>query len=413
MHNLPNSAREKLKTAFILILLFWQPIYSQKNVSSQTASVILHNCWALPLNNSTDIGIASDNDNVLYFSLVEGKVLAFDLETGKKRWETELGGDIIALPVINGDWIYTAAKYITEERKNLLLKGEQNTSSIRDENKNGENKTIILRALDKTTGVTRWQSALAPAEKLFLFNFEDCIVSVSDNGQMDSVGKIDGKIAWRKQLNTNLSAPPLVKNAEIFLGTVDNRILKLSLADGRIMQQTKTFAPPTVFMENTAKDKLIVGDRKGNLLSMSKRFDEKTKTIEWRFRIGAEISSINTTVEGLLVSSFDNFVYLVSEDGGKPLWKKRFSGRIIAAPLIAGDYFIVSATDESIAVIAELNGGRSVNKLSLNDGDFFTGLSLRTKNILVFSTLKGVFGYSFDGGDCRINRKSEEQKDER
>jgi hypothetical protein len=100
---------------------------------------------------------------------------------------------------------------------------------------------------------------------------------------------------------------------------------------------------------------------------------------------------------------------LISENGGKPLWKKRLSGRITAAPQIAGDYFIVSVTDESVAFVVELKSGRSVNKITLENDNFFTGSSIRAGNFLIYSTLKGVFGYSFNnGGDgCGVNRETE------
>jgi len=389
MRNLPNSAFQKLKIAVVLIFLFWQTHYPQKTGSDEIASTILKKCWAYSLTNTADVGFASDKDydkaSNLYIPLIGGKLLSLDPVTGEKYWETEMGGDIIALPIIIGGTIYTAAKY----------NSEQSDNSLKD--KNRSEPTVILRALDKSTGVTQWQSALEPAERLYLFSFENKIVSVGDNGQISFVDKIDGKNVWKKRLGTNLSAPPIVNNSEIFLGTADSRVIKVSLTDGQVTDELKIPAPPTVIIENADKNKLIVGDRKGNLLSLNKKFNRKAKAIEWRLRNGAEISSVTLTAEGLLISSFDNFVYLISENGGKLLWKKRFSGRIIAAPLVKDNYFIVSATDESIAVIAELSGGRVGNKITLEDDNFFTGLSLRTGNLLIYSTLKGVFGYSFDG----------------
>lgn len=387
MLHLPTSAYQKLKTVIVLILLFWQASYAQKIGAKEIDSTILQNCWTFPLINSTDIGTASDNVESLYISLMGGRLLSINLTTGEKHWEAELGGDIIALPVINGGTVYTAARYNSEQNA-----GNQSES------------TVILRALDKSTGVTQWQSALEPVEKLYLFNFENHIVAVGNNGQISSVSKIDGKIAWKKHLEMKLSAPPLAKKSEIYLGTDDNRILYVSLADGRIMEESKILAPPTVIIENTDKNKLIVGDRKGNVLLLAKKLKKNAKTIEWKLRNGAEISSLTLTAEGILISSFDNFIYLISENGGKLLWKKRFSGRIIAAPLVKDNYFIVSAADESTAVIAELNGGRSVNKIDLGDENLFTGLSLRSGELLIYSTLKGMFGYSLSGG-CAISRK--------
>lgn len=374
MHNLPTSLVQKLKTAVILILLIWQASYSQEIETEQVVSTVLQNCWTYPLTNTTDIDFASDNNSNLYISLLGGKLLSINSATGKKHWETELGGDIIALPIIEGDTVYIAAKYNSEQ-------SAQNDSS-KDENQN--EPKVILRALDKSTGVTQWQSILQPVGKLHLSTFKDYVIAIGDNGQINSVSKIDGKIAWEKRLETSLSAPPLVKNSGVYLGTADNRILNLSLADGRITEESKVFAPPTVIIENTSKNKLIVGDRKGNLLSLNKKLKKETKTIEWRFRNGAEISSVTLTAVGLLISSFDNFIYLVSENGGKPIWKKRFSSRITAAPLVKDNYFIVIATDESGAVVAELKGGRSVNKITLEDNNFFTGSSFRTGDFLIY-----------------------------
>lgn len=398
MRDVPNSACEKLTTALILILIFWQTISPQKN-ATKSVTLGFQNCWMFPAIIASDVGFASDKVNDLYINLTTGGMIAIDIKTGRKRWETELGGDVIPVPVINSDSIYTAARYIGGQSKNIF----------QNENKN---ESTILRALDKTTGVTRWETKLEAVDQLYLSIFKNYIISVGDNGQIDAVDKIDGKIVWRKKLNVKLSAPPLVNDADLFLGTADKRILKVSPVDGQIMQQSETLAPPTVIIENTDKNKLIVGDRKGNLLLMSKESNKKTKTIEWRVRIGAEISSATITGEGLLISSFDNFIYLISEDDGKLFWKKRFSGRIIAAPLIANDYFIVGATDESNAYVAELKSGRSLNKISLEDDNFFSGSSMIAANLLIYSTLKGVLGFS-SGGGCEINGKPEEQKNVR
>jgi outer membrane protein assembly factor BamB len=406
MPNLQNPARRKLKTIILLILFFWQANHPQK-IEREIPLMLLKTCWMYPTTKTADINLASDNVNNIYISLVGGTLVSIDSVTGKKIWETALGGDIIASPVISDNNIYIAAKYQNAPIENGLSEnGLKDSNILKIENKS---EATLLRALDKSTGVTRWQSALAPSDKIYLFAFEDYLIAVGDNGEMNSVGKSDGKIAWSVELGTKLSSSPLIKNTEIFLGTSDRRILKLSLTDGRVLEQTKIPAPPTVIIENSGKNKLIVGDGKGNLLSLNKRFGKNTKAIEWKFRNGAEISSVTLTAKGLLITSFDNFIYMVSETGGKLIWKKRFSGRVIAAPLVKDNFFIVSSADEAAASVIELNSGRSVNKITLENDNFFTGLPLKTGNLLVYSTLRGVFGYAFDEADCRLSKKPEEQ----
>jgi outer membrane protein assembly factor BamB len=99
--------------------------------------------------------------------------------TGKKYWEAELGGDIVALPMIKDGVVYVAAKYDSGQSKDIF----------KDENQN--EPTMILRALDKSTGVTQWQTALEPAERLYLASFENYIVAIGGNGHVISVNRID------------------------------------------------------------------------------------------------------------------------------------------------------------------------------------------------------------------------------
>jgi outer membrane protein assembly factor BamB len=254
MRHLPTSLVQKLKATVLLIfliLLFWLVSYSQKPETEEIVSAILQNCWTYPLANTTDINFASDNISNFYIPLSGGRLLSINPTTGKKHWEAELGGDIIAAPIINGGIVYTAAKY----------NSKQNSDSSKEENQS--EPTVILRALDTLTGVTQWQSVLEPVGRLYLSSFENHIVAIGDNGQINSVSRIDGKLAWKKRLTINLSTSPLVKNPEVYLGTTDSRILNLSLTDGRIIAESKIFAPPTVIIENTGKSNLIVGDRKG------------------------------------------------------------------------------------------------------------------------------------------------------
>jgi outer membrane protein assembly factor BamB len=145
------------------------------------------------------------------------------------------------------------------------------------------------------------------------------------------------------------------------------------------------------------ENNFILGDGKGLLIS----YNKKLKTQDWKFRNGGEISEITFTRKGLIVTSFDNYIYLISETNGRLLWKKRLSGRLLDKPQVFGNHVIVAANGDSTAAVLELDGGKLVNRVILEKDNYFLGDSMRTGNSIVYATFKGILSFSgSDGGGC-------------
>lgn len=387
MDNLQKPFARKFMTGWLLIFsLFigWQEVYSQEQKTG--ALPLFKKCWEYSANQLTDQQFASDNDNKFYISLSGGKLISIDLFSGKKYWETELGGEIISVPIIDRELLYVVTKNIGIQKS--------------PEESSAKNTVLTIRSLDKKTGLIRWNAKLADdvaiPERAYLYNFEKFLLIISDAGNLYSLDKFDARIIWTKNLPTLLSAEPLIKDEKIFLGTVDQRILSFSIDDGRLIEQWKLPASPTTFVETAGGDHLIWGDGRGSLIS----FNKKSKNKRWKFRNGAEISHITYTRRGLLISSLDNFIYLISETDGELLWKKRMTGRILGEPQIYGEFLITTTTDDSFASIIALNDGKLVNRITLDDENIFTGQAMQTEGLLIYATRQGILSFASKRENC-------------
>ncbi len=144
-------------------------------------------------------------------------------------------------------------------------------------------------------------------------------------------------------------------------------------------------------------DRIYLGDSSGSVFSIN--LPNNTKL--WQRRIGgARISDIEITAHGLLVSSYDNFVYMLSAESGKRLWKRRLNGRISSKPAVSGRYAVVISLFDSSAAIIELKQGKIVNRIYLERENFFTGGVLFTGNRVVFTTSNGLKTFAVSPTQC-------------
>ncbi len=164
---------------------------------------------------------------------------------------------------------------------------------------------------------------------------------------------------------------------------------------------------PTAISFNANDKTIIVGDQKGIVSSIkiekidfeiSKREKKGKKTTNniWKFRVGAEVSNINFTPRGLLITSLDNFAYLISAGKGNLIWKKRLAGRISEKPLVLDNYALITTIAEPTISVVELSTGRVINKIILEDENFVTANPIKTQNKIIVPTSKGLYAFSPD-----------------
>jgi outer membrane protein assembly factor BamB len=378
-----------------LVLFYLSPItFSQIKFDSRLLSLPFKQCWIYNSNKITNLNIASDNEKIIYLSLLNGKILALNSSNGHKIWETEMGGEIISTPILDsfsGNNIYLVIKpFISEDLKvepNSLLPPSPNN--------------FIVRSISPLTGVTHWQNKLdiGNVNNVYLGIFHEKIIIISESSKLFALNKMDGTIIWSSFFEKGLSSLPLFNNDKIIISNLDNKISIISAETGTIQYQIKAKAEVKAVLFNEGW--LIWGDKKGGVYAI----DLQEERILWQLRYGAEISNLVLTPMGILVTSFDNFIYLVSREHGKLLWKKRLAARITDLPLIINNFGIVVTSSEVTVNIIDLANGKSINQIFLGSENYLNSHPIVLNNLIAFPTNKGLITVvtSAGSGNCLTN----------
>jgi hypothetical protein len=363
--------------------------------TAQVTDIKSKPCWNISLENSTENQIASDNAESVYILSNEGILKSIDFYTGKTNWSSEIGGKL------NSN--------IFSEANQIFI-----SNTIEDENKV---QTIVLRTINKTTGLTNWSSEIETSatnssnlykvsEKdrseyienkeniensdfTHIFTDESNIILVNSGGLSASIKKSDGLINWKKHVKASLKTKPDFKEGILVLYGIDEKLYVIQADKGETISVIPSADKISVY-RLIDKNSLVLGDYKGNV----KLFSLKEKDFEWKVKTGGEISSISHTSRGILVTSFDNFIYMLSEKSGGNVWKRRFSGRIFDSPLIEKETAIVIVKGEPTAIILELEKGKTINRISLPDGEYFTKPPVFLNDRYIFQTGTGLISYT-------------------
>jgi outer membrane protein assembly factor BamB len=132
---------------------------------------------------------------------------------------------------------------------------------------------------------------------------------------------------------------------------------------------------------------LVWGDELGNVV----RYDLEKRSIYWKFRNGAKISSLTTANEAVLAASYDNFVYLIHPYFGSVKWKKRLAGR--ASDVVIGDplFAVALAVGEPTAILLNLENGKPVGQVNVGMDESFLTQPIYADGKYIFFTNRQVF----------------------
>jgi outer membrane protein assembly factor BamB len=321
---------------------------------------------------------ASDNIIDFIFLNTDNSFQAIDKKTGELIWKTDIGGQFLESYITGSGKVYIASR------------------GVNNDNNNETNKTydyfLNLRSLSHETGISNWQISLpqnGQISKIYLNEDSAGLITIlTESGQITSINKSDGSVNSVKELELSIVAEPIFQENQIILGTGDGRVLCISKKDWSVITEIKISGAPTEIL--SSGERLFVGDKSGNIFS----HDLKKKNVKWKSITGGEITSITKTPRGLVVSSFDNYVYFLSEKSGKRIWRKRLSGRSIGKPLIKENVAVFSTFGGSDTVFIDLDKGKQINSVILQEENYFLNNPKSLGNLLVFSTLKGLIAQS-------------------
>jgi outer membrane protein assembly factor BamB len=337
--------------------------------------MLLKKCWVSGSEDPAKHLAASDNDLSIYLVKTGGKVAALDRLSGKQIWESDFGGE-------------GGSNLLADQNSLFFL---TNSSQILP----GKAPFSSLRSISKQTGIAGWNATLPFSEITYLGESGNAILAIGADGFVSSINKASGNILWQTQLNKKLTVVPWFTAAAIVLSLEPGEIEIISPSDGRVIFQLQTDSIPTsVYLSDERT--LIWGDKRGNVAAV----DIITKQIGWKFRNGAQVSGVTAAGKDILVTSYDNFVYLMSPTSGKIAWKRRLSGRVAEKPAVGAKFAAITVIGEPGVSFVDLETGKVLNRILLDDDDYVIGTPLVMAGSVFFSKADGVYLYS--AGDCGV-----------
>jgi outer membrane protein assembly factor BamB len=330
-------------------------------------------CWTFETEALVDIPPVTNAKGFLYIAVADGGVTAVDAATGKQAWHSGLGGEIEAMePAENGRII----------------------AVTRQEGEQKDKASLFINALSDESGVTAWRKELEFSEKFYLLAKGKNIFIARENGSITAFNAADGEIAWQAVAKAKLLTPPVLFHDIMVMGVTERKIEQISLENGKALQSFEALTVPNGLIAAT-NDLIIYSDQIGNIFGV--RFS--TGELAWKARAGAEVSDISVTDHGVLISSNDNFAYMLSPTRGDRKWKRKFAGRLVGSPVLRENYglFVTAAGTEGL--ILNLTNGKFANNVSLFDEAYFTGASTGILDGFSLFTSRGTLFYS--PGNCK------------
>lgn len=382
----------RLSVKFLVLPVLVSCLFFGIQVFAQTADKFeLPQVECRHLRNDSFIDNLSASDNNIYLTFESKSQLAsFNLETGEKNWVSDFGAEIISAPLID-----------SVKKKNIFL------ATKTFEIAGGKRISSTLLSLSSLTGLPLWQTAMTSESRIFLYNFKDKILSIDKDGNTAGLYKSDGKPIWKKSFGSPLAAEPFAAG-EFLIVPFAKEIVSISSENAAASFRIETLSPVTAL--SYSADRLYTGDANGVIHAYS--INKKKKKTLWKFQNGGAVSFINYTSRGLLVTSFDNFAYMLDIRSGNPIWKTRFAGRIALQPLVAGTTAAITSVGSSELLVLDLQTGKILNQINFDEKGFLSSPPLSAGRFLLYAVAKDVYAVSNDNGlaNCASAERSERKE---
>ena len=342
----------------------------EKQENQATLSRPLHVRWSFEAENISNITPAVDGEAV-YVPLGNGAVVSLGRESGELSWRSELGGVITSSPAADSRGVYLA----TEIPPSGGSKYPQATG--------------VLRALGAKSGVTLWMRTLPSPIRGALAANSSTLFGRSSDGRIYAVKKENGEIAWIKYGSLPFNSSPVLYNRKLYVVDSGGSLYALEEETGQTSWRYRTRGRAGVSLA-IFEGAVFVGSDDGYVHAI----EETTGRQRWRARAGAAVQTVQAAGRCVLATSLDNFVYCLSKQRGKKIWKRQLPGRVAARPLVLDDDVLLSPLAGDECLVLSLQDGRKINSVYVGDDNNSEADPLLSGGLLFLTTRKAVMAFS-------------------
>ena len=279
---------------------------------------------------------ARDN-KILYVVDISGKLLALDIDSGKRLWQKHLPIQVSAGIGIGGGQLYVASS-----------DGDVLALSAKD-------GKLIWRALVSS-------EVLAPP-----VHTTDSLLVHTTDGKLFALDSSSGRVRWNYDrsvpvLSLRGTSTPVVDQGTVFETFGSGKLAIMQLSDGKIL-----FERPLGFASGRSDLERMNDADAGPLLDQDKFYTAtyQGSILALNLRNGAELWSRKISVyqpmqfdeHMLYVVDSDDTVWALNKRSGVPVWKQDgLSARQLSAPVLVGDYLISGDYQGNLHVLSKQDG---------------------------------------------------------
>ncbi len=315
---------------------------------------------------------AGDGKRV-YAASYDGKVSAFDPESGKLAWRSELdvslssgpgvGNGMVVVAGPDGDVVALRAEDGSEAWRTNIVGESLASPQIRNDVVVVYTINSILRALSALDGSELWSIEQSSPALTLRGSATPLIVGGSvvagfDNGRLLAVSLTDGVTEWEAMMSPPSGRSDLERLADVdgYMATVgqdiyaagyQGRVASLAAESGQILwaREISTYAGIAADWNNV----YIVADN-GELIALRRNGNDLWRQDALlRRRPTAPVAFNNTVVVG----DFEGYVHFFSNEDGTTVARLRAgNGMFSGAPVVVGTRLIVQSEDGSLTAFA-------------------------------------------------------------
>ena len=324
--------------------------------------------WRYQSNVTLNLTPAFDKERI-YLPLAGGTIVALTARDGQLFWRSDMGGELSASPIADESAIYVSS---------------ETTGSPTEPRRSGG----ALRALSRESGVTQWMTPLVTPLRGALATGGEKLFAGGVDGRAYAFDKHTGGVLWSIPFPSPFNGQPVLKAGRVYFGSEDGTLLALEETTGRLLWRFRTKGavrgPVAVDQEH-----VYFGSGDGYVYAVSA---DKGR-LKWRKRTGAGVEAVTLTGDMLLVSSLDNFAYLLN-DRGTMLWKRQLPGRISSQPLTTEEAALFTPLSSSVAVVLSLKDGKQLNSLPTEEELTSSASPILVGDAVIVTTEHGLLAFA-------------------
>lgn len=315
---------------------------------------------------------AGDGKRV-YAASYDGKVSAFDPESGKLAWRSELevslssgpgvGNGMVVVAGPDGDVVALRAEDGSEAWRTNIVGESLAGPQIRNDVVVVYTINGVLRALSALDGSELWSIEQSSPALTLRGSATPLIVGGSvvagfDNGRLIAVSLADGVTEWEAMMSPPSGRSDLERLADVdgYMATVgqdiyaagyQGRVASLAAESGQILwaREISTYAGIAADWNNV----YIVADN-GELIALRRNGSDLWRQDALLRRHPTAPVAFNNTV---VVGDFEGYLHFFSNEDGKTVARMRAgNGMYSGAPVVVGTRLIVQSEDGSLNAFA-------------------------------------------------------------